>query len=530
MKKYLLYTLCAIALVACQKEVKNEQPVADGAPATFNVFSPETKTTIDGLSVKWAEGDKIRVYGHNTATGTYTDNGTYTLSSGAGTSAGVFTKDNDEALTGTYDAYYAVYPGNLTATVNGSTIVLPRLNSSPNHLRMQNPQAGQVDPNLAIMTAKFDGSKLVFRHGVGYIKVTIPTAGVTKVDINLNNSTACLADTPTYNVDSGALTTTVNSAKNVTSAEGSFAQGQSYYFAAVPRGSSYKVGDVIVTFTGGGTVSTSHFSGKDIEVGKVFDLGTPAIKTGPYFVADDVEIGAVETGGSITYIVNNTVTGGVVTSSILPGATISNLNLGTPTAGTLSFTCDKNEDTSNDKTATVRLTYTYNTSETVTKDVIITQIKAGVAVLTPIASTKTWDAAHNWSPLATAKGTSTLSETFIDDNLQYVCSGKIKFNAAYLRFDGTGSASEKCVQFKIGGPGTLTVNAKSAKDTATDRTVKIAQNGTVNTTNVFTVPSGSDSSESHDWTITTASSGDVISVFSGNSGINVYSITWTPAE
>ena len=527
MKKFLLYSICAIALVACKKEVKNEQPVAGGAPASFNVFSPDTKTTIDGLSVKWATGDKIRVYAHNTSTDAY-DNGTYTISSGMGTSSGVFTKDSGEELTGTYDAYYAVYPGGLTPTVNGTTIAFSKLNSSPYHLRNQNPSSGSFDPNLAIMTAKFEGGKFSFRHGVGFIKVTIPTAGITKVTIDFENE--CLAERPTYDASAGTISATNDKSITVMSREGTFTQGASYYFAAIPRGDSYSIGTTTVTFTGGSTVTTNHFSGKKIVVGEVFDLGTPAIKTGPYFVADDVEIGAVETGGSITYIVNNTVTGGVVTSSILPGATISNLNLGTPTAGALSFTCDKNEDTSNDKTATVRLTYTYNTSETVTKDVIITQIKAGVAVLTPIASTKTWDAAHNWSPLATAKGTSTLSETFIDDNLQYVCSGKIKFNAAYLRFDGTGSASEKCVQFKIGGPGTLTVNAKSANDTATDRTVKIAQNGTVNTTNVFTVPRGSDSSESHVWTITTASSGDVISVFSGNSGINVYSITWTPAE
>ena len=76
MKKYLVFSIFAVALAACQIDIQSELPAEQAgtcAPASFNVVSPDTKTTLDGLHVYWAEGDKIRVYGHNTDSDTYTD-------------------------------------------------------------------------------------------------------------------------------------------------------------------------------------------------------------------------------------------------------------------------------------------------------------------------------------------------------------------------------------------------------------------------------------------------------------------------
>lgn len=538
-KLFILISLGLMAFAACNKLENTEIRLKPApAPETFNVSVPGayTKTTLDGLKPKWVTGDEIRVYGHNTDEDTYTDNAVYELKSGNGEGTAVFSlKSGEEGLSGTYDEFYAVYPAGLTVTGLPESMILPRLNSSPYHLRKQNPSSGQIDPNLAVMTAKYNGSTMSFRHGVAYIKITIPSDGITAIDINLNNSTACLADTPTYNASTGALTSTGNSSKNIASATGTFEKGESYYFAAIPRGGSNHIGTTKITFTGGETVSTDHFSGKDVEIGKVFDLGTPALPTEPYFTANDVDINADATAGTIDFTVSNLEDGGVVTRSLV-SSTIANLSLGAVTfnsstgAGSVSFTCDENDDDEYDKTAVIRLTYTYGApEETKTKDVTITQSKAGIVVLVPITTAKTWDVANNFNPLSVSKGTSALSETFIDDNLEYVCDSKIKFTSTYLRFDGTGSPTSKCVRFLIAGPGTLTVNAKSANSTATDRSVKIAHNGTADA-DAFTVPKGSDSAESHVWTISTASSGDVISVYSGNSGINVYSITWTPAS
>lgn len=528
-----------MAFAACNKLENNEVRLKPApAPETFNVSVPDsyTRTTLDGLKPKWVTGDEIRVYGHNTDAGTYTDNAVYELKSGNGEGTAVFAlKAGEDGLSGTYDEFYAVYPADLTVTGLPDNMTLPRLNFSPYHLRKQNPSPGQIDPKLAVMTAKYDGSTMSFRHGVAYIKITIPTDGITMIDINLNNGTACLADTPTYNSTTGVLTSTGNSSKNITSASGTFVKGESYYFAAIPRGGSNHIGTTTVTFTGGETVSTDHFSGKDVEIGKVFDLGTPALPVEPYFTTSDVDIDADETSGTIDFTVSNLVEGGSVTGSIV-SSTIANLSLGAVSfnsktgIGSVPFTCNENDDDENDKTAVIRLTYAYgDPEETKTKDVTITQSKSGIVVLVPVAAVKTWDVANNFKPLSVAKGTDALTETFIDDNLEYVCDSKIKFNASYLRFDGTGAPTTKCVRFLIAGPGTLTVNAKSANSTATDRSIKIAHNGTANA-DVFTVPKGSDSAESHVWTISTASSGDVISIYSGNSGINVYSITWTPAS
>lgn len=498
MKKILFYSICAIALVACKKEVKNEQPVAGGAPATFNVFSPETKTTIDGLSVKWAEGDKIRVYGHNTSTDAY-DNGTYTLSSGAGTTAGVFTKDSGEALTGIYDAYYAVYPADLEGTsVSATSIVLPRMNTGTHHFRAQNPSVGQCDPNLAIMTAKSEGDRLVFRHGVAYIKITVPVANVTKIDINFQNN--CLADTPTYSADNGTLTSVDNSNKNVTSVSGTFTQGATYYFAAIPR-SGYTIGNTSVTFTGGGgSISTSHFSGKVLEVGKVFDLGTPQVITDPIISAENVNLNSSATNGAITFSVTNPVAGGVMSAAIKTASPSGWLTLGDLTATTVPLTCSAN-DTGSPKTATVTLTYTYNSTETVTKDITVTHLST---------ISKVWDFSTSaWVSQITShfttKDTNQNDINFSYDELTVNGGGSsMKYNNSgdnyWIQTGGAGSSSSRRFEYTAPTAGTLTVYFSNTGNNAA-RTVKVKDSstehaGAVETTNTtqvseaFTVAAG----------------------------------------
>ena len=143
--------------------------------------------------------------------------------------------------------------------------------------------------------------------------------------------------------------------------------------------------------------------------------------------------------------------------------------------------------------------------------------------LTPISTTTEWTAEANFKALAADKGTDLLSETFIDNNLKYICGGKIKFNENYLRFDGTGSRTNKCVQFMIAGPGTLTILAKSANSTATDRKIGASHGSTDLTVHTLTTEYSD-----YTWEINSANSGDIISIYSANSGINVKSIKWTP--
>ena len=89
--------------------------------------------------------------------------------------------------------------------------------------------------------------------------------------------------------------------------------------------------------------------------------------TTPYITADDVEINYDAPSGEIEYTINNPVTGGELS------ATTSSdwLILGT-VGTTVPFTCSVNP-TAAERTASVTLTYTYNTDQTVTKNVTVTQ-------------------------------------------------------------------------------------------------------------------------------------------------------------
>lgn len=532
MKKLSYISIAFAALTAfasCSKDMDApEQNIAPaGAPRTFEVSSPETKTTLDGLHVNWAAGDEIRVYGHNTSTDTYADNAVYELTSGAGSGTGTFTlKAGETGLSGTYDEYYAVYPGSLSATVTASTIALPRLNTSSHHLRGQNPAEGQCDPNLAVMTAKYDGSRLVFRHGVAYIKLTIPDNGVTKVDINFTDN--CLADTPTYNSETGALSSVGNSAKNVTSVEGTFTKGATYYFAAIPR-AGYAPSTTIITLTGGDTYSTTHFTAA-LEVGKVYNLGMP--QKNPAVTASDVNIESDATAGTIVFTVKN-VKGGSVTSEVLAGATIANLSLGavsfnTSTGeGSVSFTCDANTDTENAKTATVRLTYTYDTDKTATKDVTITQKKKGAVAINYswVFSSSAFSAANAaattvLSSTASASSNTSITWDYIGTDLTFIAN-KSTYNGTYIQTGGSGSESSRCFSFVAPAAGTLTLSISSNGSSSRNITVMLAgeavtatSGGSVNTT----------TATSHVYNL--AAGGNVV-IYSSDGQLRFYSIAYS---
>lgn len=110
MKKILFLSILALAAaftVSCNKEnIEGEGIPTDGeavlfaAPSVINASSASTKTTLDGTSILWAEGDAITLFGENGAPVEYT------LVSGAGTKSGQF---ENQAAAGQVTAY-AVYP------------------------------------------------------------------------------------------------------------------------------------------------------------------------------------------------------------------------------------------------------------------------------------------------------------------------------------------------------------------------------------------------------------------------------------
>lgn len=97
----------------------------------------------------------------------------------------------------------------------------------------------------------------------------------------------------------------------------------------------------------------------------------------PYITAANVDIDYDATGGNIEFTVNNEVTGGVISAS----TSDSWITLGSETTSPITFTCDANTE-GTARTAEVTLTYTYNTTETVSKEVTITQAAAPVVYST----------------------------------------------------------------------------------------------------------------------------------------------------
>ena len=115
-----------------------------------------------------------------------------------------------------------------------------------------------------------------------------------------------------------------------------------------------------VTFTIGGTTGHRRFATFTITYD---EGGSPA----PSISADNVEIAYDATEGAIEYTINNGVEGGVLTAA----TEAEWLTIGT-VGETVPFTCSVNEN--GQRVATVTLTYTYNTDQTVTKNVTVTQI------------------------------------------------------------------------------------------------------------------------------------------------------------
>ena len=489
MKKIVgILAFCALALTACQKENGNRAQVDVSGPLSFVVSAPETRTELDGHSVLWVEGDEIRVFGFTTNDNQGSAVFAFTRTNEDGTA--LFTIKEGESLDA-FDDYYASYPAisgiTLSASKEVTTMTFPRLNSDPYHIRNQQPAGGQFDPNLAIMTAKYDGERLNFRHGVGYVKITVPYDDVTSIDISFMNN--CLGDTPAYNLKDGALSSLSNSSNHIT-ASASFVKGQSYYFAAIPR-SNYSIGTTEVSYTITGEsspvkVSTEHFSGKNVAVGKIFDLGAPAkllspkiTYTAPAKLAYDAE------SGSFPYAVVNPVSGQSVTATLESGVDwISNIVVG---ADAVTFTCSKNNAAdAQERSAVITLHYTgaADVPVTVTQgvagsiaeehdwyftDYTDAQMKAitGLEADAKAAAGQTWNFGDGLT-MVTNSSSKWNKQTIGGIEYKWVATGgKYGSNQKYFSFT-TGSAGTVTVLYASGGSATRALTLKGGSTETTD--------------------------------------------------------------
>lgn len=114
MKKSIIYAgvilAATISLTNCTKEVNApETNLPEGIPFEIIASSSDTKTTVEGLSTKWAAGDAINVFHAAAGTTTYTSDNQFTIAA-ADLASGRFTGSLYAALAdGAYD-WYAFYP------------------------------------------------------------------------------------------------------------------------------------------------------------------------------------------------------------------------------------------------------------------------------------------------------------------------------------------------------------------------------------------------------------------------------------
>ena len=372
MKKiaFIISILTLALAFSCTKEdsqITNSNSVLDCK--TFVASIAKTKTTLGaGDVVKWAAGDKIDVYGINGGT---VKKAVYALTTGDGSTTGTFTYESGDDLEGSTD-YYAIYPSGVALSTSDLPTKIKLASAfSTGNMQSQTAVENGYDPKYAIMTANVSAGKLNFRHGACYFGVRIPGDGITKVKISLSNN--ALQRKPAYNASTGALNES-NSGDGVIAATGTFVSGSYYYIIGYPKHDGTKLGNVTVTYTQGGVekpITTEVIKTTAPALGTIYDLGCPPIA--PTISADDVDILKTATGGNITFTVNDPVVGGVMTAATTGGKTntISNFSLGAVGDGTIPFTCDANDG--GEKKAYITLTYTYNTSKTVTKDIVITQ-------------------------------------------------------------------------------------------------------------------------------------------------------------
>ena len=375
---FVLMALGIASLISCQKDIESPvQVVENSGITTFTATMPETKTTL-GVSggkhfMNWASGDKIRVMGYTE--GADVEEAIYVLKSGDGTKNATFEIEEGQTM-GNHTHYYAFYP----SSIKIKTASLPSKLEINSGLTVDSQAIVEngYDSSLAIMTATSDSDgNLAFKHGAAYLGIQIPEDNITKVQITFGKNAA--QKRPAYSTENGSITDNNSGTGTIATAAGTFVKGSYYYLCAIPN-TANKMTSVKVTYTYKGqekSVTSTTMGDDKLAVGTVYDFGCPPILFAPPSIsAENVEVPATTTNGSISYTVLDEVDGGQLTVTILEGATIANLAIGTPASGSLGFTCDANTE-STPKTATIRFTYTYNTSETVTKDVVLTQLGQG---------------------------------------------------------------------------------------------------------------------------------------------------------
>lgn len=190
MKKYVLwFPLAMMVLWGCSKEETASQEPAEGMRTVTLAFGTEAGTTkgvfVDDQTFQWQEGDRIGVYMYSSTLdnvpGSYGVEGQYgpwiapfTLTGGAGTGSGLFSRELNVGLGETY-GNVAIYPyteGSSFAYAQGGgtlTFSLPAVYGNLDDLAMVRiPMVAKL-----AMEEGEDKTQFEFKHVGGVVKVTL---------------------------------------------------------------------------------------------------------------------------------------------------------------------------------------------------------------------------------------------------------------------------------------------------------------------------------------------------------------------
>lgn len=205
--------LTVVVLTASCAGNESINPQQQKNSISFKCESSFVKTSLNGKSTLWTSGDKISVFdGFDNCMFSTQDAGREATFIG-------------EA--GTADKYYALYPYNPTATINGARIrtTLPSV---------QIACKDGFATNTGIMVASTTGKSLVFDPQMVFFKITIP-ANVSSITLQTYNR-VCLAGNCEIDVDNSTVTLTGNASERVVlvAEDGGALQAGTYYLEVLP--------------------------------------------------------------------------------------------------------------------------------------------------------------------------------------------------------------------------------------------------------------------------------------------------------
>lgn len=260
MKKHAICAALAFAAlaVACTK-VAVEDPSGNGrTDLTFHASSnPATRTElVENNAVDWVAGDKISVFD---AAGS--NNPFQTDQSGASVEfSGSVSREG---------TYYALYPYNESASIDGSTISteLPAVQTAhPGSF------ASGLNPSVAVADAQ---NNLFFRNVCALVKFTLGSTSANVVKATLSgNAGEILAGAITMDAASDSPVAVADADFGATSVklDGTLSAGETYYFVVVPG--TLSAGLTLSLYDSAGNVWAKQGSSEvTIDAGHILNLG-----------------------------------------------------------------------------------------------------------------------------------------------------------------------------------------------------------------------------------------------------------------